>query len=290
MTKRPFVWAAICGLALTSSLQAQTKTTTPPPKLMQIYREVLKPGHGAAHTRTEAGWPAAFAKANWPTHYLALTSTSGPSEAWFISAWDSYAAYEKDNQDIEKNATLQAELDRLGTADGEHVSSMTSIFAAYREDLSYRPAVSIPEMRYFQLTTWHLKPGRAQEFAAARKLVQAVHEKLNMDEHWAMYQVSSGAPSGTYLMLLPIKSLADIDAARETHGKAYEAAIGEEDQKKIADLMNASVESSTNVILSFNPKMSYAPKEWAVADAFWTPRVERAAVTAPAKVPAKKTN
>ena len=161
---------------------------------MQIYREVLKPGHGPAHAKTEAGWPAAFAKANWPTHYLALTSTSGPSQAWFISGWDSYAAYEKDSQAVEKNAALQTELDRLGAADGEHVASMDSIFASYREDLSYRAPVDIPQMRYFEVTTYQIKPGRGAEFVAARKIVQAAHEKQNMDEHWAMYQVSSGAP------------------------------------------------------------------------------------------------
>ena len=289
MKKKPFVWAAFCGLAVTSALQAQTAATKPPPKLMQIYREIVKPGHGAAHSKTEAGWPAAFRKANWPTHYMAMTSRSGPNEAWFISGWDSYAAYEKDAQGAEKNTALQAEMDRLSTVDGEHLSTMSSIFASYREDLSYRAAVNIPQMRYFVLTTYRVKPGRGADFVAARKLVQAVHEKLNMDEHWATYQVTSGAPAGTYLLFLPIKSMAEMDAAQDMHGKAYEAAMGEENQKKLGDLMNASVESSTSVILSFSPKMSYPPKEWVLADAFWAPATAPAA-KADAKLPAKKPN
>ena len=145
------------------------------------------------------------------------------------------------------------------------------MFATYREDLSYRAGVNIAQMRYFLLTTFRVKPGRGAEFAAARKMVQAAHDQVNMDEHWAMYQVTSGAPGGTYLQFLPIKSLADVDAAREMHGDAYDAAVGAENQKKIADLMNASVESSTSVILRFSPKMSYPPKEWVAADAFWAP-------------------
>jgi hypothetical protein len=145
------------------------------------------------------------------------------------------------------------------------------MFATYREDLSYRAAVNVAEMRYFMVTTYRVKPGRGADFAAAWKMVLAVHEKLNMDEHWAMYGVTSGAPGGTYLMFLPIKSMAEIDAAQEMHGKAYEAATGEDNQKKIADLMNNSVESSSSAILRFSPKMSYPPKEWVVADAFWAP-------------------
>lgn len=288
MKKTPCVLAAFCGLAVTSAVQAQTTAAMPPspPKVLQIYREIVKPGHGAAHAKTEAGWPAAFAKASSPAHYLALTSTSGPNEAWFITGWDSYAAYEKDSQDTETNTALQAELDRLGAADGDHLSNMSSMFATYREDLSYRAGVNIPQMRYFQVTTYRVKPGRGAEFAAARKMVQAAHEKLNMDEHWAMFQVTSGAPGGTYLLFLPIKSMAEMDTAQETHGNAYEAAMGEENQKKLGDLMNASVESSTSVILRFSPKMSYPPKEWVVADAFWAPPAARP----DAKVPAKKVN
>lgn len=282
---------ALCGLAVVSTVHAQSAAPNAPPKVIQIYREVIKPGHGVGHAKTEAGWPAAFAKANWPSHYIAMTSTTGPTEAWFISAWDSYAAYEADGKAIEKNGALQAELDRLGTADGDHVANVISMLATYRDDLSYRSGVNIAEMRYFMLTTYRVKPGRGDDFAAARKIVQATHEKANMDEHWATYQVTSGAPAGTYLLLLPMKSMAALDAAQEMHGKAYEAAMGEENQKKVADLMNASLDSSTAVLFAFNPKMSYPPKEWAAADAYWAPKVERAAAAADkTKVPAKKQN
>jgi len=284
MKKTLFVLAALCGLAVTSAVHAQTTAIPPPPKVLQIFREVVKPGHSAAHAKVEAGWPAAFAKASWPSHFFALTSMSGPNEAWFISGWDSYAAYEKDTQDAEKNTAFDTETSRLSAIDGEHLTNTAGMFATYREDLSYRAGVNIAQMRYFQLTTYRVKPGRGAEFADARKMVQAVHEQLNMDEHWAMYQVTSGAPGGTYLLFLPIKSMAEIDAAQETHGQAYDAAMGAENQKKVGDLLNASLESSTSTLLRFSPKMSYPPKEWVVADAFWAP----AAAKFDAKVPATK--
>lgn len=287
MKKTSFAVAVLCALAPASFVSAQAGGPMPPPKVIQIFREMVKPGHGAAHAKTEAGWPAAFTKADWPSHYFALTSASGPNEAWFISGWPSFAAYEKDGAAVETNAALQTEMDRLGTADGEHLSNASSIFAVYRDELSYRSTVSVPEMRYFQTVIFRLKPGRGSDFAAARKMVQAVHEKLNMDEHWAMYQVVSGMPAGTYIMFLPLKSMADLDAAQEMHGAKYDAAIGEENQKKIADLMNSSMESSTSMILRFAPKMSYPPKAWAAKDAFWAPAVPKPEAKVPA---AKKTN
>jgi hypothetical protein len=288
LKKTPLAVAALCGLVSVSLVHAQSAAAPPPPpKVLQIFREIVKPGHAAGHAKTEAGWPAAFDKAAWPTHYFALTSVSGPSEAWYITPWDSFAAYEKDGAAVEADAALQAELDRLSAADGEHLSNTSSIFAVYREGLSYGAPVNIAEMRYLQVVTFRVKQGRGREFAAARKLVQAEHEKQKMVEHWAMYQVVSGMPAGTYLMFLPLKSMADLDAAATMHGAAYEAAMGEETQQKISDLMNESVDSSSSVVLRFSPKMSYPPKAWAAADPFWAPTAPKA----PGKVPAvKKTN
>jgi hypothetical protein len=276
MKKTPFAIAALCGLASVSLVGAQNDAPHSPPKVMQIFREMVKPGHAAAHATLEAGWPAAFSKANAPGNYIALTSVTGPNEAWFITGYDSFDAYEKDSQGIEANAALQAETDRLSAADGDHLSNASAVLAVYREDLSYRPTVNIPEMRMFEVLTARVKPGRVAEFVAARKLIQAAHEKQNMDEHWATYQVVSGMNAGTFLLFLPHKSMAALDAAQEMHGAAYEAAMGEETYKKISDLQNASLENSTMTLLRFSPKMSYPPKAWAVADAFWAPAVVKA--------------
>jgi hypothetical protein len=147
-----------------------------------------------------------------------------------------------------------------------------------------RAAVHIPKMRHFSITTYRIKPGRNAEFAAARKLISAVHEKRNMDEHWAVYQVASGMPAGTFLLIMPLASLAEMDAATAMHDKAYEDALAAESQNKLGDLLGASVDSSTNLVYSFSPRMSYPPKEWTVADAFW---VQPNTVAAPAKALAK---
>jgi hypothetical protein len=73
-----------------------------PAKVLQIIREEVKPGKAAAHEKVEAGWPRAFAKAKWPTHYLAIQSMSGPTEAWFLVGYPSLAAWEKENQNADK--------------------------------------------------------------------------------------------------------------------------------------------------------------------------------------------
>src|SRR5438105_10962963 len=106
---------ALFGSALTVLAQMPPG----PPKVLQIYREEIKPGKNAAHEVVEAGWPRAFTKVNWPTNYLGVVAITGPSEAWFLAGYDSYAAWETDSRNIDKNPALKKELDQLEARDGE---------------------------------------------------------------------------------------------------------------------------------------------------------------------------
>ncbi len=273
----------VLSLLLSSAVAtwAQTSPTTPggPPKVLQIYREEVKPGKTAEHEKVEAGWPRAFAKAKWATHYLAIVSVTGPSEAWFLTGFDSLAGWEKDTRAAEKNTVLTAELGQLSAKDGELLSGGRGLVAVYRDELSYRTAgVNIGRMRYFYLTTVRLRPGHDIDFAEWNKIIKGAHEKADVPEHWAVFQVTLGMPSGTYLILQPLKSLAEVDDFPQTHGKAYQDATGDEGRKKLRELASAGILSYETNIFAFNPKMSYVSKETAAADPdFWTPKSKAAA-------------
>jgi hypothetical protein len=283
--KSMFLFVAACLFLTTTSIAlAQEQTTSGPPKVLQIIREEVKPGKGAAHEKVEAGWPRAFANAKSPTHYIAMTSVTGPSEAWFVSGFDSLASWEKDRLDNEKNTALTAELNQLDEKDGALLSGIRSVVATYREDLSYRATgVNIGQMRYFYVNTFRIRPGHENDYIQANKIVRDAHEKANVPEHWAVFQVMSGMPSGTYLTFQPLKSLAEVDAFPQTHGKAYQEATGDDGRQKLRELASAGTLSSEVAIFSFSPKMSYASKEVASADPdFWTPKALVATGTAPA--------
>ena len=109
---------------------AQSLPTTQP-NLLQIYREEVKLGHGADHTKVEAGWPAAFEQAKSPYTYIALESMTGPNEVWFVSPFESHKAME-DSQKRESDPALAASLARLSKADAEHITSNRPILAAAR--------------------------------------------------------------------------------------------------------------------------------------------------------------
>lgn len=276
--------AVLLGIALPAV--AQSLAPTPPPKVIQIFREEVKPGKNAAHAKVEAGWPRAFAKANSPTHYSAWVSSTGPSEAWFVTGFASFEAWEKDTKWNAANAALTAEMDQLSAQDGELISSGRSIVATYREDLSHRPGFVLPLVRYFSITIVRIRPGHNPDFEDARKIVKAAHEKAGVKDNHSVWQVVSGMPNGTFLIMTPMQTLAEMDAAPQVHGQAYRDAVGDEGRKKMRELAASGTMGSENIILAVNPKMSYPPKEYIDADpGFWAPKpapVKKAAEKAPA--------
>jgi len=261
-----------------------------PPKVLSVFREVLKPGKaGMVHEKAESAFVQAFTKANWPTHYLAATSLSGKPRALFFVGYDSFAAWEKDNKATEKNATLAAALDRASMADGELLSEAAGLTLVYREDQSLRAnTVNIARMRYFEITVFHVKPGHEKDWDDAVKLVTPVYEKMP-DVHWATFEAAYGAPSGTYAIFTPMKSLDEVDKAY-ARDKDFMAAMGEAGMKRLSELSAAAIDSIESNLFQFAPKMSYVSDDWGKADPdFWKPKAAKpAGEKKTEKKPAKK--
>jgi len=284
---------ALLGFALVnaSPLAAQTTPTSKdpndPPNLLAIYREEVRPGKGAAHTANEQAWAAAFTKGQAPIQWLAMTTLAGPSEAWFLSAYDSYAAFEKVEKAMEGSAALSAEQDKFSSQESDLLSRTSAIIARYQPAMSYQPKVSIAQMRYMQIDVVQLKPGHGGDYTEAWRSIVAAHEKAKLNEHWAVYAVQGGMPTGTFLFIYPLKSLEHLDGVQAMHtGNEYRDAVGESGRARQNQLTRDGVEMQQTLLFAFQPRMSLLSKEFIDQDsAYWSPKP--AAVTA-AKKPGDK--
>jgi hypothetical protein len=78
-----------------------------------------------------------------------------------------------------------------------------------------------------------------------------------------------GVPDGTYLVIVPHKSVADIDVGMKEDA-LFAKALGEAGGKELEKLSSDGVISVETNLFAVNAKMSYVSKEWRVADAdFW---------------------
>ena len=126
-------------------------------------------------------------------------------------------------------------------------------------------------MRYFEISSFHVKPGHDKEWEELVKLVMAAYEKIS-DVRWATFEAVYGAPSGTFVVFTPMKSLAEVDTEL-MQNKQFEAAMGEEGMKKLSELSARAIESSESNLFQFAPKMSYVSDEWIKRDPdFWKPK------------------
>lgn len=255
---------------------AVAQETTPPPKVLYIQREFVKPGKGGAlHEKFESAFVQAMTQAKWPTHYLAVNALSGKSRALFLTGYDSFDAWEKDYMAVQKNATLSAAVERAAVADGDLLSDFDATALLYRDDYSLRSAVDIAHMRYFEISLYRVRAGHMQDWDTLVKMVIAAYQKIP-DVHWATYQAIYGQDGGTWVVFNAMKSASQIDQSFD-QDKKFMAAMGD-DMKKFAELEAATIESSQHNLFVFSPKMSYVSDEWIKADPdFWKPKASSAA-------------
>jgi hypothetical protein len=251
------------------------------PKVLQIQREYLKPGRaGMVHQKAESAFVSAMMRAKWPTHYYAMTSLSGKTRALFLTSYNSLEAWENDAAAVEKNTALSAALDHAYYADGELLESADQGIFLFREEMSLHPRADLSQMRFMELTVFHVRPGKYKEWNEVVKMAKAGYEKGVPGSHWGMFEEVYGGDGGTYLLLISHKSLTEVDKAFAAD-KDFAAAVGEDGMKKLDELFAASVESTSQQLFAFSPEMSYPQDEWIKADPdYWKPK----AMAAP-KVP-----
>jgi hypothetical protein len=265
-------WCLLLAALNIATAQEKSSGAMPPPKVLVVMREFVKPGKsGSPHSKTESAFVNAFAAAKWPTHYLGMDSLSGPSRSLFMTPYDSFADWEKDNQAIQNNATLSAAIDRAAVADGELLNSYDSGVFVYREDYSLHANVDIALMRYMEIARFQIRPGHEKDWAALVKLYMGGYEKI-ADSHWATYESMYGADNGgVYIVITPMKSAAEVDTGL-SESKQFAAALGEDGMKKLSDLAAACIESSQTNLFQFNPKITYPSDRWIQSDpSFWKP-------------------
>lgn len=279
MKPRVFPVAAIglclaCVAPLSSQMAAQTQEEATVPQVLMVVREQIKEGREAAHVKAEEAWPRIFQKGNVKTHYLGMTTESGPSEAWFLEPYDSFGGMEKARAEIEQSP-MAADLEVANAQDGELRTGSRTMLAVFRGDLSYHPAEamsSLPKCRHMGVTVLRIKYGHDAELAQAAKLLIDGDEKSGSDQPVLTYQVVSGGPSGTYLLFSPMDSLARMDAAPARMAAARQA-MGDRNRQHFDTLAPEIVQSSEGLLFAFNPRMSYVSQEFAAGDPeFWIPK------------------
>jgi hypothetical protein len=244
---------------------------TSQPNLIQITREEVKAGHNAMHSAFEAGWPAAYAKAKSPTYYLAMVSMTGPNEAWYISPYASHAALGESMKFESDDKALSAELARLQRGDADHINSVRTIHAAARTDLSYGAFPDMGLARYWEITTFRVRPGYEEAFANVAKVYAAAAKRAAPNMSWRTYEVMAGIPGPTFLVFSSVQAFADFDRGMQD-GMAIGKSFTPEEQQMMEKFGSSGLINAETQRFRLDPVQSYADAATKAKDPkFWSP-------------------
>ena len=253
-----------------ATVLAQSMPTSQP-TFLHIFRESVKAGRAAEHSKWEAGWPAAFEKAKSKYNYIAITSVTGPAEAWYISPFASQAAY-GDSLADEKDPVLGPELERLSKGDAEFVSDVTAVQLTAMPELSHGSFPDMSKVRFYEVTTFRVKPGYYNEWVAATKAYKSAAARSAPGAGWRTYEVVAGAPGGTYLVMSSTGSFADFDKMA-SEGEATWKNMTAEESAVLGKFMKEGVISTVTQRFRVDPAMSYVDAATRAKDpAFWGPK------------------
>jgi hypothetical protein len=265
-----FTFKLVVLLGLSVPSWAQTPKPAP---VLEIFRESIKEGRGAAHEKVEADYAAAFRRANHPARYIAMSSMSGGSEVWFIQPMESFAIGEDFDKASEKEP-LKSTMAMMDSRDGELRSSSRTLWAVYRPDMSYGADKFSPaKARYIMVGTFRIRMGHEEDFATGAKQYFGAFGKAGIDECILGYQVVAGAPAGTYLYFTMMESLKAMDG-EPARMEAVQKAMGAENYSKLMKGGGDVFASIEDALFQVKPGMSYPPQNFLDADpGYWKPKV-----------------
>ena len=267
---------AMLSLALLSagsgSMASSQAVPTSQPSLLTITREEVKTGHTAAHAAHEVGWPAAYAKAKSPYYYFAMISMTGLNEAWYVSPFESHAKLGESMKMESDNAALSADLARLARGDADHINWTRTMHAIARTDLSHGAFPDMGLARYWEITTFRVRPGHEEGFASAAKAYAAAAKRAAPSASWRTYEVIAGLPGPTFLVFSSVQSFADFDRGM-TENAALTKSFTPDELATLQKFATTGMVNSETHRFRLDPTQSYVDAPTRAKDpAFWTPK------------------
>ena len=274
---------AFVFLPLLLALVAPAAEMKGPPRYILMQYEQLQAGKTATYMQLAES----FAKMmeGSPHYWLAGAPIvgSGPEfAAVYVSFADSFAEVDRMMADYN---VAGAELTRKNSAlvnDAmSAILSMRSVIAEFQPELSLNvDKIESPQITRWVISTYRLRPGTRAKFTQLLDRVRHIEEGAHNPASVLVYRVEVGEPGPVFLVMRPLKTLADLDQEpRAPENPLSSAIVGEQFAVTVAEC----VVSQTEAIYQVLPNLSHPPESYVAANpGFWKVKPAEASVTPPA--------
>jgi len=275
MKFHPAVKAALCLLVAgpllsTKPAAAQIPSgVAPPPKYIYLSNIAIKPNMTGTFIANESSEVQAERAAKAPVNYFGMVSITGSPRALYFAGFDSFADMQKEHEQGMADAKLQDALKSADAAEAPALSETHGSIYKYRDDLSLNPAVDISQMRFFDITLFHVRYGHYEDWEHLVKIYMKAYSSI-ANAHWAMFEKLYGEDSDrTFILVTPIKALAEEDQAM-MDSDSLPKTVGADQMQLMHEMGSQTVESSESDLFAIVPEISYVPDAWLTASPdFW---------------------
>lgn len=269
----PFLLLAVLTIPSAHSQNNQAAPLSAvPPKILNIVREQLIPGKGAAYAELLIRIAHQYREKKIPVYWLGGPSLSGPQGAIYLNFFESFAEAQRVNDALHKRVAAIPELGPIEEQLLSFTSAVSNALAVRRDDLGYDwKAIDFSKARVLRVATIVVRQGHEAEFREAMGGLGAAYAKLDAHAPWVTYQVTAGAPSSTFVIFLPMRSLDEMDdyIARLAELPQAEGPAVAERLQQIARQAYISWDSELFVV---SASTSHVSDDFASGDpAFWHP-------------------
>jgi hypothetical protein len=263
-----------------ASANSETPAMFPPPVLF-IQREVIAKGKMGDQNEVARKILKQYQDHHIVFHLLGMTSMiPNRDEIMVMVNYQSFAEIDE----IGKQFSAQPAdfLDAIGELRGQEdalAASKNSMLAVFRPDLSYRADSSaMARARLLWVDQFVVPQGHMPDYESDVKFMKASAAKINMDEHYFVYQTVAGAESQTLIVIRALKSLADWDKSAET-AAALDRVLDDAGKKRLARLWQGNVVQgpgqSLEKLYNLRPDLSMTSDQFAAFDPdFWRPKAQ----------------
>ena len=236
----------------------------PPPKYIYLSNIAIKPNMTGSFIANESSEVQAERAAKAPVNYFGMISITGSPRALYFAGFDSFADMQKEHEQGMSDAKLQDALKSTDAAEAPALSQTYGSIYKYRDDLSLNPAVDISQMRFFDITLFHVRYGHYEDWEHLVKIYEKAYSSI-ANAHWAMFEKLYGEDSDrTFILVTPIKALAEEDQAM-MDSDSLPKTVGADQMQLMHEMGSQTVESSESDLFAIVPQISYVPDAWVTA-------------------------
>ena len=123
-----------------------------PPAILQIHREIVKPGLEAEFRRVERDIARACTTLGGPHPYLGLESLTGAKEIWFFNGYASENERQQAVDGYANNSALMTALGKLGREKANLIDTPVEVFAEHRPGLSRGAPWTLGQGRFLAIS------------------------------------------------------------------------------------------------------------------------------------------